>query len=64
MQDWYAHTADSEHLQTETLPDSLTNQQLELPQIDSELQDMLIEEITLQEIEDAINKATEMQKLP
>jgi hypothetical protein len=59
MQDWYAHTADFEHLQNETLPDFLTDQQLELPQIDSELQDMLIEEITPREVEDAIKEAKE-----
>ncbi len=63
MQDWYAHTANSEHLQTETLPDFLNEQQLELPQIGPELQDMLIEEITPNEVEDAINEAKEISAL-
>ncbi len=57
MQDLYAHTANSEHLQTETLSDFLNDQQLELPQTGLELQDMLIEEITPNEGEDSINEA-------
>jgi hypothetical protein len=60
MQEWYAHTAESDHLQTETLPDFLNEQQLELPQISLEYQDMLVEEITPNEVENAINEAKEM----
>jgi hypothetical protein len=60
MQDWYANTANVEHVQTETLSEFLQDQQLELPQISPELQDMLTEEITPMEVEEAINEAQEM----
>jgi hypothetical protein len=63
MQEWYAHTAESDHLQTETLPDFINEQQLELPQISSELQDMLVKEITPNEVENAINETKEMSAL-
>jgi hypothetical protein len=59
MQDWYANTADVEHVQKETLNDFLLDQQLELPQISQELQEMLTEEITPMEVEEAINEAQE-----
>jgi hypothetical protein len=48
------------HVQIETLSDFLQDQQLELPQISPEHQDMLEEEITPSEVEDAINEAKEM----
>jgi hypothetical protein len=60
MQDWYANTANVEHVQTETLSEFLQGQQLDLPQISPELQDMLTEEITPMEVEEAINEAQEM----
>jgi hypothetical protein len=60
MQEWYANTAETGHNQTETLPDFLHEQQIELPQISPEQQDMLVEEITPNEVENAINEAKEM----
>jgi hypothetical protein len=59
MQDWYANTANVEHVQRETLSEFLHDQQLELPQISLELQEMLTEEITPMEVEEAISKAQE-----
>jgi hypothetical protein len=59
MQDWYSNTANTEHVQKETLSDFLLDQHLELPQISPKLQDMLTEEITVMEVEDAINEAQE-----
>ncbi len=51
MQEWYADTAETGHVQTETLTDFLQDQQLELPQISPDHQDMLVEEITPNEVE-------------
>ncbi len=59
-QEWYANTAENGHIQTETLPDFLHEQQIELPQISPEHQDMLDEEITPNKVENAINEAKEM----
>jgi hypothetical protein len=60
MQDWYGYTANLAQPQTETLADFLSDLQLDLPQISLEDQDMLTDEITQAEIEDAINKAHEI----
>jgi hypothetical protein len=60
MQEWYANMAETGHIQTETLPDFLYEQRIELPQISPEHQDMLVEEITPNEVENAINEAKEM----
>jgi hypothetical protein len=55
MQDWYdVHTVNTEHLRLETLPDFLTDLNLELPQINLEHHDMVYEEITETEGEEAI----------
>jgi hypothetical protein len=60
MQDWYGHTANLAQEQTETLADFLSDLELDLPQISLEHQDMLTEEITPDEVEDAINEAHEI----
>ncbi len=60
MQEWYEHTANAAQPQRETLADFLDEQQLELPQIGQDLQEMLVEEITTSEIEEAINQAKEL----
>jgi hypothetical protein len=59
MQEWYEHTANTAQPQRETLADFLEDQQMELPQIGQDLQEMLVEEITPSEIEEAINEAKE-----
>jgi hypothetical protein len=56
MQDWYVHTMNTEHLRLETLPDL----NLELPQINLEHHDMVYEEITETEVEEAIGEADEV----
>ncbi len=60
MQEWYANTAETDHIQTETLPAFLHEQQIDLPKISPEHQDMLVEEITPNEVENAIKEAKEM----
>jgi hypothetical protein len=60
MQEWYEHTANAAQPQRETLSDFLEDQQLELPQIGQDLQEMLVEEITTVEVETAINQAKEI----
>jgi hypothetical protein len=64
MQEWYEHTANTAQPQRETLADFLVDQQLELPQIGPDLQDILLEEITLAEIQEAINEAKEISAGP
>jgi hypothetical protein len=46
MQEWYEHTANAAQPQLETLENFLADQQIELPKIGQDLQDMLIEEIS------------------
>jgi hypothetical protein len=60
MQEWYENTANAAQPQTETLADFLEDQQLDLPQIGQDLQEMLIEDISSSEIEEAINEAKEV----
>jgi hypothetical protein len=60
MQEWYENTANATQPQRETLTDFLQDQQIELPQIGQELQEMLIEDISPSEIEEAINDAKEI----
>ncbi len=60
MQEWYEHTANAAQPQRETLADFLEDQQMELPQIGQDLQEMLIEDISPSEIEEAINDAKEI----
>ncbi len=61
MQDWYVQTANTGQPQTKMLSVFLADQQLELPQICPEHQNMLTEKITSAEVEDAINEAHEIR---
>jgi hypothetical protein len=60
MQEWYEHTANAAQPQLETLENFLEDQQIELPRIGQNLQDMLTEEISSLEVEEAINEAKEI----
>ncbi len=61
MQDWYVHTANTGQPQTKMPSVFLADQQLELPQISPEHQNMLTEKITSAEVEDSINEAHEIR---
>ena len=60
MQDWYEHTANVEHAQVESLEEFLADFDMDLPQIQPEHREMLEEEITEDEVEDAIGEAHEI----
>jgi hypothetical protein len=60
MQDWYIHTSTTALPQTKTPPDFLSNLHFELPQISPEHQDMLTEEITEAEVDQAITDTHEI----
>jgi exonuclease III len=60
MQEWYEVTASRELDQAETLTDMLHDLQMELPQISPENRELLDEEISQTEIENAINEAQEV----
>ncbi len=64
MQEWYEHTANTAQPQRETLADFLIDQQLELPQIGPDLQDILLEEITPAEIQESIKRQKKLAQAP
>jgi hypothetical protein len=60
MQEWYESMASHDWDQIETLSDRLDDLQVELPQISPGVQDLLDEELTCEEVENAINEAHEV----
>ncbi len=60
MQEWYESMASHDWDQIETLSDRLDDLQVELPQISPGVQDHLDEELTCEEVENAINEAHEV----
>ena len=60
MQDWYRLTAEEQHVQTEHLTDFLQDNNQVAPQIQNQHKEWLEEEITQEEVEQAIGDAHEI----
>ncbi len=60
MQQWYEETAERATTKARTLQEFLESHDIQLPQITEDQKDMLDDEFTIKEVQDALNDANDV----